>query len=153
MKVSDVSLSRKQEKLLQELLLGKSIVAAAKQAGIAEQTAHRWLKLPHIQAERERLETELKTAEEQEITRILTTGYALMHKRVEALGKLAFKLETYMEEEQNIWLPDVKSVGTGPTAERVDLIRFNGDLISEYRATRSEERRVGKECRSRWSPY
>ena len=29
---------------------------------------------------------------------------------------------------------------------RVDYI-FTGD------ATRSEERRVGKECRSRWSPY
>ena len=30
------------------------------------------------------------------------------------------------------------------------------DLILEagtYAATRSEERRVGKECRSRWSPY
>ena len=33
-----------------------------------------------------------------------------------------------------------------------------GDAITMYRATfdiaeRSEERRVGKECRSRWSPY
>ena len=26
-------------------------------------------------------------------------------------------------------------------------------LLSEYEDTRSEERRVGKECRSRWSPY
>ena len=26
-------------------------------------------------------------------------------------------------------------------------------LISEHRRSRSEERRVGKECRSRWSPY
>ena len=26
-------------------------------------------------------------------------------------------------------------------------------LFSEYERTRSEERRVGKECRSRWSPY
>ena len=25
--------------------------------------------------------------------------------------------------------------------------------ISEEEMTRSEERRVGKECRSRWSPY
>ena len=25
--------------------------------------------------------------------------------------------------------------------------------LSEYNLTRSEERRVGKECRSRWSPY
>src|SRR2546426_249933 len=26
-------------------------------------------------------------------------------------------------------------------------------MISEKRGNRSEERRVGKECRSRWSPY
>ena len=26
-------------------------------------------------------------------------------------------------------------------------------LVSSLAATRSEERRVGKECRSRWSPY
>ena len=28
-----------------------------------------------------------------------------------------------------------------------------GDKIAFYSTTRSEERRVGKECRSRWSPY
>ena len=28
-----------------------------------------------------------------------------------------------------------------------------GTLRLVYRVTRSEERRVGKECRSRWSPY
>ena len=27
------------------------------------------------------------------------------------------------------------------------------DIISTFIANRSEERRVGKECRSRWSPY
>ena len=27
----------------------------------------------------------------------------------------------------------------------------NGEV--KYQGTRSEERRVGKECRSRWSPY
>ena len=31
----------------------------------------------------------------------------------------------------------------------VNLLMLN----TEYGATRSEERRVGKECRSRWSPY
>src|SRR3989442_13382410 len=31
---------------------------------------------------------------------------------------------------------------------------INGDLVQLYRnGRRSEERRVGKECRSRWSPY
>ena len=38
-----------------------------------------------------------------------------------------------------------------------DIYQTMGDVIAEsdkvvYR-TRSEERRVGKECRSRWSPY
>jgi hypothetical protein len=67
--------------------------------------------------------------------RVLRSQYALMHKRIEALNKLAEKLEGYMQDEQNIWLPDVKGIGTGPTAERVDLVRFNDALISEYRAT------------------
>ena len=28
-----------------------------------------------------------------------------------------------------------------------------GEVVVSYDAERSEERRVGKECRSRWSPY
>ena len=37
---------------------------------------------------------------------------------------------------------------------RIEKIQetFKKDL-EELRSTRSEERRVGKECRSRWSPY
>src|ERR1041385_7253391 len=43
----------------------------------------------------------------------------------------------------------------------IDLVRRTGDVIAEAAAApapdmkdaRSEERRVGKECRSRWSPY
>ena len=34
------------------------------------------------------------------------------------------------------------------------LKQLNDELAKEgYVAVRSEERRVGKECRSRWSPY
>ena len=33
-----------------------------------------------------------------------------------------------------------------------EIPRFDWDLSEIYYA-RSEERRVGKECRSRWSPY
>ena len=32
-------------------------------------------------------------------------------------------------------------------------LRGFGDLESTRQRSRSEERRVGKECRSRWSPY
>src|SRR2546422_5780333 len=50
-------------------------------------------------------------------------------------------------------------VGSGSftAAQLRDRVVVTADLrISEYLATRvarSEERRVGKECRSRWSPY
>src|SRR2546426_10374592 len=37
--------------------------------------------------------------------------------------------------------------GVGKAAELIDLTRHTGAH------PRSEERRVGKECRSRWSPY
>jgi len=29
----------------------------------------------------------------------------------------------------------------------------DADSLIDFEAARSEERRVGKECRSRWSPY
>ena len=36
----------------------------------------------------------------------------------------------------------------------LDTIRQHAkDFIAKREAPRSEERRVGKECRSRWSPY
>ena len=32
-------------------------------------------------------------------------------------------------------------------------VEYTGPLAAKYGHPRSEERRVGKECRSRWSPY
>src|ERR1017187_9980666 len=43
-----------------------------------------------------------------------------------------------------------KVVTDGPFAEAKDVV--GGYIIVEAK-DRSEERRVGKECRSRWSPY
>jgi hypothetical protein len=42
--LGNVSISPKQERLIEALLSGKTIVDAADACGIAEQTAHRWLK-------------------------------------------------------------------------------------------------------------
>src|SRR5256885_16899634 len=39
------------------------------------------------------------------------------------------------------------------TVERLDDGEVSPYLVGEVRKGRSEERRVGKECRSRWSPY
>src|SRR5260221_7726024 len=38
----------------------------------------------------------------------------------------------------------------GQSADRLDLLRLAEGRLGD---ARSEERRVGKECRSRWSPY
>ena len=35
----------------------------------------------------------------------------------------------------------------------IDWLNYDPKLIYNIDANRSEERRVGKECRSRWSPY
>src|SRR5260370_21009218 len=54
---------------------------------------------------------------------------------------------------------------TGEAGDRLDALRLTGppvetikldaelDATDVMEAPRSEERRVGKECRSRWSPY
>src|SRR2546425_7233629 len=45
--------------------------------------------------------------------------------------------------------------GLNHVGVRQQPCRLCGDCVSgcNYAAKRSEERRVGKECRSRWSPY
>ena len=51
-------------------------------------------------------------------------------------------------EELNTFLVKEETPGSKETAVEID---FND--LPEETLSRSEERRVGKECRSRWSPY
>lgn len=69
----------------------------------------------------------------QEKAKVLRRNYALMHKRVAILDEKVRQLLAMTEDEGKVWVPDVKSVGTGPTAERVDLVQFNADLYREIR--------------------
>lgn len=69
-----------------------------------------------------------------ERAKVLTSGYALMHKRVEQLNALVEQLIEMATHKENVWVPDVKSIGTGSTAERVDLVQFNDALFREIRA-------------------
>lgn len=84
----------------------------------------------HIEAE--------KTARVEEI---LASGAALVHERVQKLKDLLDFLEREIAYESDrgsrdkVWLPDVKQIGGGEHAERVDLVRFNSALIDQYRAT------------------
>ncbi len=70
---------------------------------------------------------------------IMASGLALAYERVATLQKLADTLEQEIYERgetgvlHNIWLPDVKQVGSGEYAERVDLERFNGSILEQFR--------------------
>ena len=75
-------------------------------------------------------------------------------------------MEQYLEECAEVFLKEQGKLFDEPVAETIEEAKeFMEDCfaqvfenISEVRAYldeegRSEERRVGKECRSRWSPY
>lgn len=78
-----------------------------------------------------------KAAQESEARRleILSSGYAQRHERVKALNELAGLLLGEINETDKRWLPDVKSIGSGEDAERVDIVRFNTALIEQARKT------------------
>ena len=64
-----------------------------------------------------------------------------------------------LRDQFNLILDDIgKRVGktSAAIANTMRLLRLPGavrDVVARGETTRSEERRVGKECRSRWSPY
>ena len=63
-----------------------------------------------------------------------------------------------MEKREELYRGKAKSVYKTDDADRLILLfrndtsAFDGKRIEQL-DRRSEERRVGKECRSRWSPY
>jgi len=89
----------------------------------------------------EAYDTQLEQQKNQRRDEIMASGLALAHERVEKLKWLADFLEGQIKEQgedgvyHNVWLPDVKQIGSGKDAERVDIERFNSAIISEYRAT------------------
>lgn len=82
----------------------------------------------------ERIKDEERRAE-------LGHGLALEYERVRKLKELAEFLWGQIDEQDakgvhyNVWVPDVKVVGHGDSAEVVDIERFNAALIREYRET------------------
>lgn len=70
---------------------------------------------------------------------VIGYGLALDYERLRELYRLAAFLRSQIYETSeggiyhNIWVPDVKSVGSGEFAERVDIERFNAPLIEQYR--------------------
>ena len=63
------------------------------------------------------------------------------------INELKEKNEYNQDEEKNIRHIITRSLGTD------EYVEADYKLIELKESSRSEERRVGKECRSRWSPY
>lgn len=79
---------------------------------------------------------------EQEREIVLRTGFAVQHRRIQSLDSIVNKLIDMLEDNNNIWMPDVKAIGNGPNAERVDLLSFNAPiftLIEKYHASIAAE--------------
>lgn len=102
-------------------------------------TSFRWLKEWSRRYDwQERAETYDARKEEEKQRRaeeIMNSGLALVHERVEELKELAELLGKEISEEDKRWVPDVKQIGGGEYAERVDIVRFNAALIGEFRGT------------------
>lgn len=67
------------------------------------------------------------------IKEIEMTGLALAAERVIALKQLAERLEIEIYDDERLWLKDVRQIGQGRYAEKVELIRFNDSLVTSYR--------------------
>ena len=68
--------------------------------------------------------------------------------------------QNLIKKSQTLWvIPDFKGVAINKNKSWCEaILKLNKTLgmhgvTHEYNEFRSEERRVGKECRSRWSPY
>lgn len=70
---------------------------------------------------------------------VMESGLALDFERVDQLKRVGhFLIDQIYEQGEdgtyhNIWLPDVKQIGSGNSAERVDIERFNAAIIGELR--------------------
>ena len=87
-------------------------------------------------------------------TPIKPLGDRVVAVREEAKTQMASGLYLPDNAKEKPVVAEVKAVGGNVKNVKVgDQILHDSYKFSEVKSARSEERRVGKECRSRWSPY
>jgi hypothetical protein len=92
-------------------------------------TAHNWVE--RATAHDRHLQRVAQAAKEEQIREVISRGFALRHKRIEALDAVAQILLDEAQTYDRRWLRDVKQVGV----ERVDIERFNAPLLDQLRGT------------------
>src|SRR3712207_9423159 len=79
----------------------------------------------------------------------LSGNMAVGHVRYSTTGSSAW------ENAQPVWRSDRRQVALGHNGNLINAVELHAELIDRGVSVRgrSEERRVGEEWRSRWSPY
>lgn len=76
--------------------------------------------------EYQRAEEDRIIAEEKE--KVLRSGYALMHKRIKELDRLSRKLIQMEKDESKVWIPEIRTIGSGDNAQHIEKLVFNAPL-------------------------
>lgn len=77
----------------------------------------------------QRAEEDRIIAEEKE--KVLRSGFALMHKRIKELDRQARKLIAMTNDEQKIWIPELRTVIMGEDkSQTVEKVVFNAPLFT-----------------------
>ena len=75
----------------------------------------------------------LKEIEQAQEQAALKEGFARKEERVRALNDLAERMRKELLEENRLWLPQVKSIGTGDSQQIIDFEEFNEAEIKQFR--------------------
>jgi hypothetical protein len=84
-------------------------------------------------------DADIEMRKNRDLRQVMELDLANPHGRIGKLIKLATFLEGQIYEQaadgtyHNVWVPDVKSVGSGDNVEIVDIERFNAPLVDQYR--------------------
>ncbi len=120
---------------------GRSLPKLAALHGYGESQVRQWSTTfgwqARLMAVAEREVKEAEGAEAAYRREIMEEGYGLSHERVRALktlaGKLFEELTTEDPDKNKLWVTDVKQIGSGEFAERVDIERFNSGEVEQLR--------------------
>lgn len=93
-------------------------------------------------AERKQIyDADIEMRKNRDLRQVMELDLANPHGRIGELIQLAQFLKGQIYEQaadgtyHNIWVPDVKSVGSGDKVEIIDIERFNAPLVKEFRET------------------
>lgn len=130
--LGNVSLTPKQGKFLNALLEGKTIVLAAQETGVTEQTAHRWLRDPGFS---EAYKTYRKDLFDQSLARL--------HSK---FGKAVDTLELHLNEKTTIPRDQIKAaeVVVGKVIETAQMQERITDLEARLEQREQEETYIAR---------